>query len=37
MRLPDVMDNPDLVASDYAMESAIWYFEETPVDDLIRA
>jgi len=26
MRLPDVMDNPDLVASDYAMESAIWYF-----------
>tara|TARA_B100000900_G_scaffold304582_1_gene263190 strand:- start:103 stop:711 length:609 start_codon:yes stop_codon:yes gene_type:complete len=26
MRLPDVMDNPNLVASDYAMESAIWYF-----------
>ena len=26
MRLPDVMDNPDLVASAYAMESAIWYF-----------
>ena len=28
MRLPDVMDNPDLVASDYAMESAIWYFRK---------
>lgn len=27
MRIPEVMDNPDLVATDYAMESAIWYFK----------
>ena len=27
MRLPEIMDNPDLVATDYAMDSAIWYFK----------
>jgi len=27
MRIPQIMENPDLVASDYAMESAIWYFK----------
>tara|TARA_Y100000996_G_scaffold397818_1_gene365247 strand:+ start:192 stop:803 length:612 start_codon:yes stop_codon:yes gene_type:complete len=27
MRIPDVMDNPDLVSTDYAMDSAIWYFK----------
>ena len=27
MRVPQVMENPDLVSSDYAMESAIWYFK----------
>jgi putative chitinase len=28
MRLPDVMKDPDLVATDYAFESAIWFFEK---------
>ena len=28
MRLPEVMDDPSLVATDYAMESAIWYFRK---------
>ena len=28
MRLPDVMENPDLVASDYAMESALHFFRK---------
>ena len=27
MRIPEIMDNPDLVATDYAMDSAIWYFK----------
>jgi len=27
MRLPEVMDNPTLLATDYAMESAIWFFD----------
>jgi putative chitinase len=27
MRLPDVMNDPDLVATDYAFESALWFFE----------
>ncbi len=27
MRIPEVMDNPDLVSTDYAMDSAIWYFK----------
>lgn len=27
MRLPDVMKDPDLVANDYAFESALWFFE----------
>lgn len=28
MRLPDVMKDPDLVSTDYAFESAIWFFEK---------
>ena len=28
MRLPEVMDNPDLVAEEYPMESAIWFFRK---------
>jgi putative chitinase len=27
MRLPDVMKDPDLVATDYAFESAFWFFK----------
>jgi putative chitinase len=27
MRLPDVMKDPDLVATDYAFESAYWFFD----------
>ena len=27
MRIPDVMDNPVLVSTAYAMDSAIWYFK----------
>lgn len=27
MNLPDVMKNPDLVATDYPMESALWFFK----------
>jgi putative chitinase len=27
MRLPDAMEEPDLVATDYAFESALWFFE----------
>lgn len=27
MRLPDVMKDPDLVATDYAFESALWFFK----------
>ena len=27
MRLPDVMKDPDLVSSDYAFESALWFFK----------
>ena len=27
MRIPEVMEDPSLVATDYAMESAIWYFK----------
>lgn len=27
MRLPDVMKEPDLVATDYAFESALWFFQ----------
>lgn len=27
MRLPDVMKEPDLVATDYAFESALWFFK----------
>lgn len=26
MRLPDVMDNPSLLETDYAFESALWFF-----------
>jgi putative chitinase len=28
MRLPDVMDEPQLIASHYPMESALWYFNK---------
>ena len=31
MRLPDVMDNPDLVAHDYAMDSALWFFKRNNI------
>ena len=27
MRLPDVMKDPNLVATDYAFESAFWFFK----------
>jgi putative chitinase len=27
MRLPDVMKDPDLVATEYAFESAYWFFK----------
>ncbi len=28
MRLPEVMENPSLVETDYAMETALWFFEK---------
>ena len=28
MRLPEVMENPSLVETDYAMETAMWFFEK---------
>lgn len=28
MRVPDVMNNPDLVSTEYAMETAVWYFKK---------
>ncbi len=28
MRVPDVMENPSLVETDYAMETAMWFFEK---------
>ena len=28
MRVPDVMENPSLVETDYAMETALWFFEK---------
>ena len=31
MNLPQVMYNPDLLASEYAMESAIWFFNRNQV------
>ena len=31
MRLPEVMDNPDLVAHDYAMDSALWFFKRNNI------
>ncbi len=31
MRLPEVMDNPDLVANDYAMDSAMWFFKRNNI------
>lgn len=31
MRLPDVMNDPDLVATDYAFESALWFFERNNI------
>ena len=31
MRLPEVMDNPDLVANDYAMDSALWFFKRNNI------
>jgi putative chitinase len=34
MRLPDVMTDPDLVADEYAMESAIWFFERNRLFDI---
>ena len=29
MDLPEIMKDPDLVATKYPMESAIWFFTET--------
>jgi len=34
MNLPDVMTNPDLVATDYSMESAIWFFNRNKLWDI---
>jgi len=34
MNLPDVMTNPDLVATDYPMESAIWFFKRNKLWDI---
>ena len=34
MNLPDVMTNPDLVATDYSMESAIWFFDRNKLWDI---
>lgn len=31
MRIPEVMDDPSLVATDYAMESAIWFFDRNNI------
>lgn len=31
MRLPEIMDSPDLVATEYAMESALWFFQKNNV------
>jgi putative chitinase len=31
MRVPEVMDNPDLVATDYAMESALHFFKKNNI------
>jgi putative chitinase len=28
MRVPEVMENPSLVETDYAMETALWFFEK---------
>jgi putative chitinase len=27
--LPEVVDNPDIIATEYPMESALWYFDRT--------
>ena len=27
MNLPEVLENPDLVANEYAFETALWFFE----------
>jgi len=46
MNLPEVMTDPDLVATDYPMESALWFFKRnnlwdicdvTPSDDSVKA
>ena len=34
MNLPDVMKNPDLVATDYPMESALWFFKRNKLWDM---
>ena len=31
MRLPDVIKDPDLVATDYPLESAIWFFDRNNI------
>jgi len=31
MRIPEVMDDPSLVATEYAMESAIWFFKRNNI------
>ena len=37
MGLPDVMTDPDLVASEYAMETAIWFFEQNGLFEMADA
>ncbi len=34
MRLPEVMTNPDAVATDYAFETAQWFFEKNGLFDI---
>jgi len=34
MGLPDIMTNPDLVATDYAFETALWFFNKNKLFDI---
>jgi len=34
MNLPEVLDDPDLVAKDYPMESAVWFFNRNKLWDI---
>ena len=37
MGLPNVMTDPELVASEYAMETAIWFFEQNGLFEMADA